>query len=108
MSVRCSDGIPCFRCKKPLFGSTPAHWLHIGRNLCPSRVSVSADYSDSVSDSSNYRSNQGFHPLEEIKVSKRVRITKLTSAEIARTTVEVRCKIGLSYRNMKISVKMME
>lgn len=40
-------------------------------------------------DSSNYVGNNGYHPLEELKDCKQVRNTKLTSAEIAKTTVEV-------------------
>jgi hypothetical protein len=61
----------------------------VDRELCLLKVSVAADYSDSVPDSSNYTSHQGYHPLEEVKISKRTRETQLTSAEIARTTVEV-------------------
>lgn len=76
------------RCKNPFFGSTPSHWLSAGHGLCLSKVSVAADYPDSVSDSSSYMSNQAYHPLEEVKVSRRIRDTKLTFAEIARTTVE--------------------
>lgn len=76
------------RCKNPFFGSTQFHWLSAGHDLCLSKVSVAADYPDSVPDSSSYMSNQAYHPLEEVKVSRRIRDTKLTSAEIARTTVE--------------------
>ncbi|XP_022761730.1 uncharacterized protein At3g49140 isoform X3 [Durio zibethinus] len=77
-----------FRCRNPFLGSTQFHWFSEGRALCASKVSVAADYSDSVPDSSSYASNQGYHPLEELKVCKRIRETKLSSAEIARTTVE--------------------
>ncbi|XVF29288.1 hypothetical protein REPUB_Repub15cG0108100 [Reevesia pubescens] len=77
-----------FRCRNPFFGSTQLHWLSVGRDLFLSKVSVAADYSDSVPDSSSYASNQGYHPLEELKVCKRIRETKLSSVEIARTTVE--------------------
>lgn len=80
----------CFRCRTLLFGSAQVHWLHIGRNLCLSRTLVAADYPDSLPDSSNYISDRGYHPLEEVKASKRIRETKLTSAEVARTTIEVR------------------
>ena len=76
-------------CRNPFFGSTQFNWLSTGRDLCLSKVSVAADYSDSVPDSSNYVNNRGYHPLEELKFHKRVRDTKLTSAEIARTTAEV-------------------
>ncbi|XP_008222586.1 PREDICTED: uncharacterized protein At3g49140 isoform X3 [Prunus mume] len=76
-----------FNCRNPL-RSTQFHWLSIGHDLCLSKVLVAADYSDSVPDSSSYITNQGYHPLEEVKVCKMVRDTKLTSAEIARTTVE--------------------
>jgi len=61
----------------------------MGHDLCLSKVSVAADYPDSVPDSSSYMSNQAYHPLEEVKDSRRIRETKLTSAEIARSTVEV-------------------
>ncbi|XP_031382609.1 uncharacterized protein LOC116196838 isoform X2 [Punica granatum] len=77
-----------------LFGSAQIHWLHVGRNLCLSRISVAADYSDSLPDSSNYISDHGYHPLEEVKAGKTIRDTKLTSAEIARTTIEA-CSSGL-------------
>uniref|UniRef100_A0A5B7AA62 Putative Pentatricopeptide repeat (PPR) superfamily protein isoform 2 n=1 Tax=Davidia involucrata TaxID=16924 RepID=A0A5B7AA62_DAVIN len=77
-----------FRCGNPFFGATQFHWLPVGREICLSKVSVAADYSDSVPDSSNYVGNHGYHPLEELKVRKQVRETKLTSAEIARNTVE--------------------
>jgi hypothetical protein len=78
-----------FRYRNPFFGSTQFQWSSVGRNLCLQKVSVAADYSDSVPDSSNYTSHRGYHPLEEVKLSKRTRETQLTSAEIARTTVEV-------------------
>ncbi|KAJ6334186.1 hypothetical protein OIU78_011151 [Salix suchowensis] len=79
---------PIDRYRNPFFGSTQFQWSSVGRNLCLQKVSVAADYSDSVPDSSNYISHQGYHPLEEVKISKRTRETQLTSAEIARTTVE--------------------
>ena len=63
-------------------------WLPIGRDLCLWKASVAADYSDSVPDSSDYMANGGYHPLEELKASKKIWDAKLTSAEIARTTVE--------------------
>ncbi|KAK3025440.1 hypothetical protein RJ639_042166, partial [Escallonia herrerae] len=72
----------------PLFGETRVHWLPLGREICVSKVSVAADYSDSVPDSSNYVSDKGYHPLEELKDHKRVRDTKLPSAVIAKTAVE--------------------
>lgn len=78
-----------FRCKNPLFGSMQFNWQSAGHDLCLSKVSVAADYPDSVSDSSSYMSNRAHHPLEELKVSRGIRDTKLSSAEIARTTVEV-------------------
>ncbi|KAK4750355.1 hypothetical protein SAY87_027804 [Trapa incisa] len=79
---------PGMRCRNLLFGSAQVHWLHIGRNLCPSRTLVAADYPDSLPESAKYISDHGYHPLEEVKASKRIKETKLTSAEIARTTVE--------------------
>ncbi|XP_061992892.1 uncharacterized protein At3g49140 isoform X3 [Rosa rugosa] len=76
------------KCRNPLVGPTQFHWLSIGHGLCLSKVSVAADFSDSAPESSSYMTNQGYHPLEELKACKMVRDTKLTSAEIARTTVE--------------------
>ncbi|XP_041012642.1 uncharacterized protein At3g49140 isoform X3 [Juglans microcarpa x Juglans regia] len=76
------------RCKIPFFGSTQFHWLSSGHDLCLSKVSVAADYPDSVPDSSSYTSHRAYHPLEDLKVSRRIRYTKLSSAETARTTVE--------------------
>ncbi|XP_038898179.1 uncharacterized protein At3g49140 isoform X2 [Benincasa hispida] len=71
------------------FGSTEFHWLSKGRDLCLSKVSVAADYPDSVPDSSSFLTNKGYHPLEDLKVCKRARNTELTAAEVARTAVEV-------------------
>ncbi|XP_004296717.1 PREDICTED: uncharacterized protein At3g49140 isoform X2 [Fragaria vesca subsp. vesca] len=76
------------KCRNPLVGPTQFHWLSIGHGLCLSKVFVAADFSDSAPESSSYMTNQGYHPLEEVKACKTVRDTKLTSAEIARTTVE--------------------
>ncbi|XP_039072136.1 uncharacterized protein At3g49140 isoform X1 [Hibiscus syriacus] len=89
-----------FRCKDPFFGSTQFHWLSVGRDLSLSKVLVAADYSDSVPNSSSYGSNQGYHPLEEIKVCKRIQETKLSSAEIARTTVEANSNALLVFPGM--------
>ena len=76
----------CFssRCKIPSFGSA-FHVATGGHDLGLTKVSVAADYSDSVPDSSFY----GYHPLEDLKPGKRVQETKLSPAEVARTTVEV-------------------
>ncbi|KAG5231950.1 Pentatricopeptide repeat (PPR) superfamily protein [Salix suchowensis] len=74
--------------RNPFLGSTQFQWSSVNRELCLLKVSVAADYSDSAPDSSNHTSHQGYHPLEEVKNSKRTRETQLTSAEIARTTVE--------------------
>ncbi|XP_061342820.1 uncharacterized protein At3g49140 isoform X2 [Gastrolobium bilobum] len=76
------------RCKSPFFGSSHFLWLSTGHDLCQSKVCVAADYSDSVPDSSSYTGKQGYHPLEELKVSNDIRPARLSSAEIARTTVE--------------------
>ncbi|KAG4109280.1 hypothetical protein ERO13_1Z049479v2 [Gossypium hirsutum] len=76
------------RCRNPFFGSTQFHWVSVGRDLSLSKVLVAADYSDSVPNSSSYESNQGYHPLEELKVCKRIQEIQLSSAEIGRTTVE--------------------
>lgn len=83
----CFHGYFSGRNKK--FGSTEFHWLSKGRDLCLSKVSVAADYPDSVPDSSSYLTNKGYHPLEDLKVCKSVRNTELTAAEVARTAVEV-------------------
>ncbi|KAK9932629.1 hypothetical protein M0R45_019857 [Rubus argutus] len=77
------------KCRNPLVGPSQSHWLSIGHGHCLSKVLVASDFSDSVPDSSSYMTNQGYHSLEELKACKMVRDTKLTSAEIARTTVEV-------------------
>lgn len=78
-----------FRFRNPSFGANQIQWLSLGRDNCLSKVQVAADYSDSLPDSSNYLGNGGYHPLEELKTCKKTRETKLTCAEIARTTVEV-------------------
>lgn len=78
-----------FKCKNPFLGDTQIKWWPTGRKKCLPTVSVAADYPDSVPESSNYVPNNGYHQLEEIKNSKRVRETKLTGAEIAKTTIEV-------------------
>ncbi|XP_043811948.1 uncharacterized protein At3g49140 isoform X6 [Manihot esculenta] len=81
----CSS-ISC-RYSSPYFG-TQFHWSSAGRDHCLWKVSVAADYSDSVPDSSSYTNERSYHPLEDIKVNRRTRETQLTSAEMARTTVE--------------------
>ncbi|CAN1731986.1 Uncharacterized protein At3g49140 [Linum perenne] len=63
-------------------------WSCGRRELSNMKVAVAADYSDSFPDSSSYTSARGYHPLEEVKVAKMMRQPQLTSAEIARTTVE--------------------
>lgn len=59
------------------------------RDIFLSKVQVSADYSDSMSDSSNGFRNPGYHPLEDVKDCRRTKTKTLTDAEIARTTIEV-------------------
>ncbi|KAK7276707.1 hypothetical protein RIF29_17852 [Crotalaria pallida] len=76
------------RCKSPFFGSSHYLWLSVGHDMCLSKVCVAADYSDSVPDSSSHMSKQGYHPLEELRVSDDTRPTRLSSAEIAKTTIE--------------------
>ncbi|KAG8369539.1 hypothetical protein BUALT_Bualt14G0024000 [Buddleja alternifolia] len=76
------------RSENPFFGTTPFSWVPGGHDTCVSQVSVAADYSDSVPDSSSYVTHNGYHPLEELKDCRRVRDTMPTSAEIARTAVE--------------------
>lgn len=80
--------VSSFRCKNPLFGATQYFWLSSGQENSLSRVSVAADYSDQLPDSSSFVGNNGYHPLEEIREQRRL-CAKLTDAEIARTTVEV-------------------
>lgn len=77
-----------FRRENAFFGATLFNWFPIGHDNSISRVSVAADYSDSVPDSSNFIANKGYHPLEELRDCRRVRDKRLTSAEIARTAVE--------------------
>ncbi|KAL1544916.1 hypothetical protein AAHA92_21707 [Salvia divinorum] len=81
--------------REHLFGSAQFHWLLQGRDICVSQVSVAADYSDSVPDSSSYAT--GYHPLEELKDHGRARDTMPTSAEIARTAVEANSKALLIF-----------
>ncbi|CAN0858072.1 Uncharacterized protein At3g49140 [Linum grandiflorum] len=72
------------------FRSRSFPWSCGRRDLTHMKVAVAADYSDSFSDSyeGSYTSARGYHPLEEVKASKITRQPQLTSAEIARTTVE--------------------
>ncbi|KAI3683436.1 hypothetical protein L1987_83939 [Smallanthus sonchifolius] len=76
-----------FRYKNQFLRDAQFNWS-TGRKNRQSKVSVAADYPDSVPESSNYVANNGYHQLEEIKSSKRVRETKLTGAEMAKTTIE--------------------
>ncbi|XP_071900837.1 uncharacterized protein At3g49140 isoform X4 [Coffea arabica] len=91
-----------FRCDNSFFGVTL--WLPNGHENCNSRVSVAADYSDSLPDSSSYGGDNGYHPLEELRECRRTRVTKLTDAEIARSTVE-NALIGMDisqYENRRV------
>ncbi|XP_043711681.1 uncharacterized protein At3g49140 isoform X2 [Telopea speciosissima] len=88
------------RYRSPFFGSGKSNWLSAGKDVCPSKVWVAADYSDSVPDSSNYMGDRGYHPLEEVKVSRRSTEIMLTSAEIARTTVEANSNALLLFPGM--------
>ncbi|KAK9141339.1 hypothetical protein Scep_011020 [Stephania cephalantha] len=76
-----------FRCINPMFGAAQTHRSLVGQDLTSSIIRVAADHSDSISDISNFMKSHGYHPLEELKVVRR-RNTMLTSAEMARTTVE--------------------
>ncbi|XP_047333395.1 uncharacterized protein At3g49140-like isoform X2 [Impatiens glandulifera] len=76
------------RTRKLFSGTTPSNWLPVGREICSSKVLVAADSSDSVPSSSSYINNHGYHPHEEIKACKRLRKSKLTLAESAKTAVE--------------------
>ncbi|XP_028792584.1 uncharacterized protein At3g49140 isoform X2 [Neltuma alba] len=84
---RVSD-LSSVRCKSPFLGPSQFLWLSTGHDLCLQKACVAADYSDSVPDSSSYTSDQAYHPLEDLKVCHNTRQTELSSAEIARTTVE--------------------
>ncbi|AET00265.1 putative FMN-binding split barrel [Medicago truncatula] len=75
------------RCKSPFFGSSRFFWQSTGHDFV-SKIGVAADYSDSIPDSSSYMGKQGYHPLEELKVSNDLPPARLSSAEIARTTIE--------------------
>ncbi|XP_004491268.2 uncharacterized protein At3g49140 isoform X2 [Cicer arietinum] len=75
------------RCKNSIFGSPRFLWLSTGHDFL-SKICVAADYSDSIPDSSSYMSKQGYHPLEELKVSNDIPPAKLSNAQIARTAVE--------------------
>ncbi|KAG6433372.1 hypothetical protein SASPL_104983 [Salvia splendens] len=78
-----------------IFGSAQFHWSLQGRDICVSQVSVAADYSDSVPDSSSYATS--YHPLEELRDNGRARDAMPTSAEIARTAVEANSKALLIF-----------
>ncbi|XP_058743057.1 uncharacterized protein At3g49140 [Vicia villosa] len=67
------------RCKSTFFGSPRFLWLSTEHHFL-SKICVAADYSDSISDP--------YHPLEKLKVSNDVPPARLSSAEIARTTIE--------------------
>ncbi|XP_071938470.1 uncharacterized protein At3g49140-like isoform X2 [Coffea arabica] len=86
------------RCDNSFFGVTL--WLPNGHENCNSRVSVAADYSDSLPDSSSYGGDNGYHPLEELRECRRTRVTKLTDAEIARSTVEANNRALLFFPSM--------
>ncbi|CAN1731987.1 Uncharacterized protein At3g49140 [Linum perenne] len=94
-----------FRYGNRNFGSRSSHWSCGRRELSNMKVAVAADYSDSFPDSSSYTSARGYHPLEEVKVAKMMRQPQLTSAEIARTTVE-NAFIGMDvpvYENKRVA-----
>ncbi|CAN0858074.1 Uncharacterized protein At3g49140 [Linum grandiflorum] len=89
------------------FRSRSFPWSCGRRDLTHMKVAVAADYSDSFSDSyeGSYTSARGYHPLEEVKASKITRQPQLTSAEIARTTVE-NAFIGMDvpiYENKRVA-----
>ncbi|XP_010525800.1 PREDICTED: uncharacterized protein At3g49140 [Tarenaya hassleriana] len=86
-----------FRCKIPFFGPASHVSSPSGRDDGLTKVSVAADYPDSVPDSSSYISKGGYHPLEDLEPSKRSRVTKLSAAEIARTTVEANSRAVLAF-----------
>lgn len=86
-----------FRRENLLFGTAQFHRLLQGRDICVSQVSVAADYSDSVPDSSSYATSNGYHPLEELKDHGRARDTMPSSAEIARTAVEANSRALLIF-----------
>ncbi|KAF8402256.1 hypothetical protein HHK36_013208 [Tetracentron sinense] len=73
------------------------HELADIRAMVFKKFSRVGDFPDS---SSNYIVNRGYHPLEEVKECKRSRDSKLTSAEIARTTVEANSSALLVFPGM--------
>ncbi|XP_057441393.1 uncharacterized protein At3g49140 [Lotus japonicus] len=93
-SIRCPiDGrrmhdLTSTRCKSPFFGSSPFLWPSTGHDLSLSKLFVAADYPDSIPDSSSDMSHQGYHPLEELKVSNDSQPARLSPAVIAKTTIE--------------------
>ncbi|CAN4099097.1 unnamed protein product [Withania somnifera] len=86
-----------FRTENPFFGAAQLHWLPVGHEISLSRLSVAADYPDSVPDSSKYAGSSGYHPLEETRDHRKVRDTALTAAETARTAVEANSKALLIF-----------
>ncbi|CAN1247878.1 Uncharacterized protein At3g49140 [Linum perenne] len=104
-SLHCPTDILSLRYGNRNFGSRSSHWSCGRRELSNMKVAVAADYSDSFPDSSSYTSARGYHPLEEVKVAKMMRQPQLTSAEIARTTVE-NAFIGMDvpvYENKRVA-----
>ncbi|KAF3661638.1 putative BTB/POZ domain-containing protein-like [Capsicum annuum] len=89
-----------FRTENPFFGAAQLHWLPVGHEISLSRLSVAADYPDSVPDSTNYVGKSGYHPLEGMRDHKRVRDAVLTAAETARTTVEANSNALLIFPGM--------
>ncbi|CAI0397207.1 unnamed protein product [Linum tenue] len=89
-TIDTSTDVLSSRSGSPILGSGSLFpWSSRGRDLSHLKVSVAADYSDSsFPDSSSYTSARGYHPLEEVIVSRRRPEPQLTPAEIARTTVE--------------------
>ncbi|XP_077250660.1 pentatricopeptide repeat (PPR) superfamily protein isoform X2 [Tasmannia lanceolata] len=96
---RTSD-LSSVRCRNPFLGTVHSQWLPTGHEVSLSKVSVAADYPDSVPESSNYIKSRGYHPLEELKENERNRDKVLTDAEIARTTLEANSSAMLVFPGM--------
>ncbi|KAJ4835664.1 hypothetical protein Tsubulata_038994 [Turnera subulata] len=73
--------------RNSFLGSSQSQWSSMGRDSFSFKVSVAADYPDSVPNSSDYTSYRSYHPLEEVNVEKCIRKTQLLAAETAKTAV---------------------
>ncbi|KAJ1703708.1 hypothetical protein LUZ63_003487 [Rhynchospora breviuscula] len=84
------------RCKSS-FGSNQHNWLRARQESSLSKVSVAADYSDSLPESTDHFTKHGYHPLEEYKEPRRKRDLFLPDVELAKTIVETNHKAVLVF-----------